>query len=347
MKVHVMTGGSGLGEFQAFAHRSADAGFSGLVVTEAGRTAYLACAAAALSGADLDLATGVAVAFPRSPMVTAANAWELADASGGRFRLGIGTQVRAHVERRYSAPFDPPGPRLREYVLALRAIFRAFRGDGPLAFEGTFYRLSLLPAMWRPGRLVVPDPPIDVAAVNPWMLRMAGAVADGVHVHPLNTEAYYRQTLLPNVRQGAVGAGRDTASFALFVPLFTAVGDTEEEVARRREVCRTMVAFYGSTPNYAFIFEQLGYPGTTEALRVFQKSGDQEGMTRAIPNELLSHFVLEGSWADLPKLIIDRCSLLPGFDVHPVLYLAGMAAQQRDASFERFGEVARAVGSRA
>src|SRR5207237_6444487 len=118
VKVHVMTGGSALQEFPAFARRCADAGFAGMVVTEAGRTAYLACAAAALSGADLDLATGVAVAFPRSPMVTASVAWELAEASGGRFRLGIGPQVRAHVERRYSALFDPPGPRMREYVLA-------------------------------------------------------------------------------------------------------------------------------------------------------------------------------------------------------------------------------------
>jgi probable F420-dependent oxidoreductase len=342
-----MTGGSSLRDFQAFAQRSADAGFSGLVVTEAGRTAFLACAAAALCGADLDLATGVAVAFPRSPMITAANAWELADVSAGRFRLGIGTQVRAHVERRYSAPFDPPGPRMREYILALRAIFRAFRGDGPLAFEGTYYRLSLLPAMWLPGSLAVPDPPIDVAAVNPWMLRMAGEVADGVHVHPLNTVAYYRETLLPNVSEGVRVAGRTTSSVALFVPLFTAVGDTEEEVAKCREVCRTMVAFYGSTPNYAFIFEQLGYPGTTEALRVAQKSGDQEAMARAIPDKLLSHFVLEGTWADLPKLVFDRCASLPGYDVHPVLYLAGMAAQRQGDSFERFGEVARAVRSHA
>src|SRR6266513_2064768 len=165
MNVHVMTGASRLADFQQFARRSADAGFAGLVITESGRTAYLACTAAALSGADLDIATGVAVAFPRSPMVTASVAWELADATGGRFRLGIGPQVRAHVERRYSSEFDPPGPRMREYVLALKAIFRAFRGEVPLSFDGKYYKLSLLPAMWSPGKLRCPDPPIDVAAV--------------------------------------------------------------------------------------------------------------------------------------------------------------------------------------
>src|SRR5947207_8640166 len=170
MKVHVMTGGTRLSEFQVFSRRAADAGFAGLVITESGRTAYLACATAAVCGADLDIATGVAVAFPRSPMVTASVAWELADATAGRFRLGIGPQVRAHVERRYSSTFDPPAPRMREYLLALQAIFRAFRGEAPLAFEGRYYNLSLLPPMWSPGPLSVADPPIDIAAVNPWML---------------------------------------------------------------------------------------------------------------------------------------------------------------------------------
>jgi probable F420-dependent oxidoreductase len=338
LKVHVMTGGSPLGAFQDFARRCADAGFSGLVVTEAGRTAYLSCAAAALSGAGLDLATGVAVAFPRSPMVTASVAWELAEASGGRFRLGIGPQVRAHVERRYSAPFDPPGPRMREYVMAVKAIFRAFRGEASLAFEGRYYRLSLLPPMWSPGPIEVPDPPVDVAAVNPWMLRMAAEVADGVHVHPLNTAVYYRQTLLPNLALGA--GGRRPSEITLFVPLFTAPGDSAEERERWREVCRTMIAFYGSTPNYAFIFDQLGHPGTTERIRKAQKAGDAAGMAGAVPDDVLGHFVVEGTWAELPRRIAERCSALEGYDVQVVLYLAGMAAQQEGDAFERLGGVA-------
>ena len=238
MKVHMMTGASKLPEFQTFCRRAADAGYAGLVITESGRTAYLACAAAALSGADLDIATGVAVAFPRSPMVTASIAWELAEASGGRFRLGIGTQVRAHIERRYGSDFDPPGPRLREYVLALRAIFKAFRGEEPLKFEGEYHQLSLLPPMWSPGPIACPDPPIDVAAVNPWMLRMAGRHADGVHVHPLNTPTYLAETVVPELASGARRAGRDPAELIKIVPVFTAVGDTDEERARWREMAR-------------------------------------------------------------------------------------------------------------
>jgi probable F420-dependent oxidoreductase len=337
MKVHVMTGATRLPEFQAFSRRSADAGFAGLVITESGRTAYLAATAAALSGADLDIATGVAVAFPRSPMVTASVAWELADTTGGRFRLGIGPQVRAHVERRYSSEFDPPGPRMREYVLALRAIYRAFRGEEALNFEGKYYKHTLLPAMWSPGTLEVPDPPIDVAAVNPWMLRMTGELADGVHVHPLNTPTYYRETLLPNL----AAAGRDLSAFAVYVPLFTAVGDTDEEQARWREASRQMVSFYGSTPNYAFIFDQLGFEGTTDKLRAAQKAGDMAGMAAVISDDLLSHFTVEGTWDELPQRIADRCKPLTVHDVQPVLYLAGMSAQAGGDTFEHFGEVAR------
>lgn len=342
MKTWMMTGGQPLARFGDVARQAAAAGFAGLVVTEAGRTAYLSCVAAALSGADLDLATGVAVAFPRSPTVTAAAAWELAEATGGRFRLGLGTQVRAHIERRYGAAFDPPGPRLREYVEAVKAIFAAFRGDTPLAFHGRYWDLSLMPAMWSPGPIGVPDPPVDVAAVNPWMLRMAGEVADGVHVHPLNTPTYYQETLLPNVRP------REGSPFALFVPVFTVAGDTEADRRRTRESCRTMVSFYGSTPNYGFIFEQLGYPGTTDAIRAAQKAGDPAGMAAVVSDDILAHFVVEGTWAELPDRLAGRLAPLAaaGFDVNAVLYLAGAAAVSNPDEFARFGSLAAALATR-
>jgi probable F420-dependent oxidoreductase len=341
----MMSGATALHEFQAVARRAAGAGFAGLVVTEAGRTAYLSCAAAALTGADLDLATGVAVAFPRSPMVTASAAWELAEVTNGRFRLGIGPQVRAHVERRYSAAFERPGPRMREYVQALRAIFRAFRGEESLQYAGEFYDFSLLPAMWSPGAIPVPDPPIDVAAVNPWMLRMAGTEADGVHVHPLNTTTYYAQTLLPNVREGLAAQGRKPASFSLFVPLFTAPGDSEDERNAWREASRTMVAFYGTTPNYAFIFEQLGFPGTTERLRAAQKADGPAAMAKVIDDELLEHFLVAGTWDEMPDRIFERFASLRDFDVNVVLYHAGAAARRRDDSYERLGEVAKRLAA--
>jgi probable F420-dependent oxidoreductase len=340
----MMSGAMPLQEFQGLARRAAGAGYAGLVVTEAGRTAYLSCAAAALAGVDLDIATGVAVAFPRSPMVTASVAWELAEATNGRFRLGLGPQVRAHVERRYSSDFAPPGPRMRDYVRALRAIFRAFRGEDPLRYAGEYYDFSLLPPMWSPGPIAVSDPPVDVAAVNPWMLRMAGTYADGVHVHPLNTTTYYEQTLLPSLHDGLAAQQRDPGSFTLFVPLFTAPGDTQAEQDAWREASRTMVAFYGSTPNYAFIFEQLGFPGTTERIRAAQKAGPA-AMAKVVGDELLEHFVVAGTWDELPDRIAQRFEGLRDFDVNVVLYHAGAAARRHDDSYERLGEVAKRLNS--
>ena len=333
-----MTGGLPLRRMQDLARDASAAGFSGLVVTEAGRTAYLSCAAAALA-ADLDLLTGVAVAFPRSPTVTAAVAWELAEASGGRFRLGLGTQVKAHVERRYGSDFEHPGPRLQEYVEALRAIFAAFRG-APLAHEGEFWNLSLLPAMWSPGSIDVPDPPIDVAAVNPWMLRMAGSVADGVHVHPLNTDPYLRDTVLPEVATGAERAGRTVDDLAIIVPTFAAPGATSDEVQALREMARMQVAFYGSTPNYAFIFEQLGRPGTTASIREKQKAGDLAGMAAVIDDDLLEHFCISGDWATVADGLIARYD---GVATRVVSYFAGMAWARDASALGPWGELARTV----
>jgi probable F420-dependent oxidoreductase len=343
MKVHVMTGGTPLRDFGTLARDAADAGFAGLVITESGRTAYLSAAVAAVADIDLDLATGVAVAFPRSPMVTAATAWELAQASGGRFRLGLGTQVRAHIERRYSSPFDHPGPRLREYVEAVKACFVGFRGE-PLDYRGEFYQHTLLPTMWSPGPIDVADPPVDIAAVNPWMVRMAAAVADGIHVHPLNSSTYHEQTLLPNLAAGR--GSEELGDFTVFVPVFTAAGDTAAERAQWRETTRTMVGFYGSTPNYAFIFDQIGRPGTTDALRAAQKAGDMAGMNAVIDDEILEHFVVEGAWEEMPDRIVDRMAAVSGTDVQPVLYHAGMTYRRDPDTFARFGALAAALRDR-
>ncbi|HEY1831599.1 MAG TPA: TIGR03617 family F420-dependent LLM class oxidoreductase [Acidimicrobiales bacterium] len=338
MKVDVMTMGTPLRRAGQMAQDVEAAGFDGLVVTEAGRTAYLTCVAAALS-TGLDLSTGIAVAFPRSPMVTAQVAWELADTTDGRFRLGLGTQVRAHIERRYGAPFDPPGPRMRDYVQAVRACFAAFRGDAPLAYEGPYYSMSLLPAQWSPGPIAVPDPPIDIAAVSPYMLRLAGEVADGLHVHPLNHPDYLRDVVLPNVETGRAKAGRTAAPY-LTVPVFTAVGDSEAERARWREFARAQVAFYGSTPNYAFIFEMLGRDGTTATLRQHQKAGDLAAMVRVIDDEILDNFLVSGTFDDMPNLLVDRYQ---GVADRVVLYFANAAWSEDPASLTRWGGIARGV----
>ena len=327
----------------ALGRRAAEVGLSGLVVTEAGRTAYLTIGqlATAAPGA-LDLMTGIAVAFPRSPMVTASVAWELAEASEGRFRLGLGAQVRAHIERRYGAAFDPPGPRLREYVLAIKQIFRSFRTGGPLTVEGEFYNLSLLPPTWSPGPIDVADPPIDIAAVNPWMLRMAGEVADGVHVHPLNTPIYLRETVLPGLAAGAARSGRRVEDLQVIVPAFVCVGDTDEEIDRWRENARVQVAFYGSTPNYGFIFEQLDREGTTEQIRERQRAGDIGGMAQVIDDDILKEFTTVGTWDSIADEIVAKYG---GMATRVVSYFTGADVVRDPGAFERWGAVAKAVRS--
>ena len=313
------------------------AGFDGMLLTEGGRTAYLAATAAALAAPGIEVCTGVAVAFPRSPMITAQAAWELQELTGGHFRLGLGTQVRTHVVRRYGVEFEHPGPRLRDYVLAVKACFAGFRG-APLDHHGDFYELTFLNPQWSPGAIDVPDPHVDVAAVNPWMLRMAGEVADGVHVHPLNHPTYLRETVAANVAAGAATAGRSAEDVQLIVPCFTAVGDSDEERSRWRELARNQVAFYGSTPNYAFIFELLGREGTTAKLREKQKAGDLAGMASVIDDDLLAHFVVESGWDGVAGAIRERYD---GLASRVVVYFG---AFDRDA-LRRWGEVARQLAA--
>ena len=332
-----MAFGMPLRRAQALAADAERAGFAGVVVTEGGRTAYLTCAAMALATTDLELSTGIAVAFPRSPMVSAQVAWELADTSAGRFRLGLGAQVAAHIRRRYDAPFDQPARRLAEYVRAVRACFAAFRGEAPLHFEGEFYRLTLLPPMWSPGPIDAPDPRIDMAAVNPLMLRLAGEVADGVQVHPLNHRRYLAEVVRPELAAGARRAGKDPASLRISVPVLTAAGETDEEQWRWREAARAQVAFYGSTPNYALLFELLDRPDTTARLRERQKAGDLPGMAAVIDDELLDHFVVQGTFGQVADRLAQRYG---GLADRLVLYFAGASWERDRADFQRYGELA-------
>ena len=339
MRVDVMSFPGPLREMGDFAHRAKAAGFDGILLTEGGRTAYTAATAMAIAEPEMHYSTGVAVAFPRSPMVTAQCAWELQEATGGRFRLGLGTQVKAHIVRRYGAEFAQPGPRMRDYILAVKDCFAGFRGE-PLDHRGDFYELTLLNRQWSPGPIDVPDPKVDVAAVNPWMLKMAGEVADGVHLHPITDPGYVERHAVPAIAQGARKAGRDPADIALIKPVMTIVGDTDEEIAAGREVARLSVAFYASTPNYAFVLDEAGFEGTTSRIRAKQKAGDFAGMTAEVTDEHLAAFCVEASWDGLADALIDRFGGTAG---RLVFYNAATDTPER---FARYGAVAREITAR-
>lgn len=341
MRVDVMTFPRPLQEMGAVARDIAAAGFDGVLFTEGGRTAYLSAAATALAAPTLDVATGVAVAFPRSPMVTAQVAWELQEATGGHFRLGLGTQVKTHVIRRYSSEFSQPGPRLRDYVRAVKACFDGFEG-APLDHHGPFYELTFLTPQWSPGKTGFAAPAVDVAAVNPWMLKMAGEVADGVHIHPLGEPGYLRRTAVPQIAAGAASAGRDPSEIDLIIPVMCIVGDTEAERAESREHMRNMIAFYGSTPNYAFIFDDAGFEGTTSRLREKQKAGDMAGMAKVITDEHLAVFTTESTWDGLAAALRQRYA---GLANRLVFYNAIQERERSPERFSRYGSVARELSS--
>jgi probable F420-dependent oxidoreductase len=288
------------------ARQAQAAGFAGLWVTEAAHSPYIACALAAEASGELLIGTDVAIAFSRSPMVTAQAAWDLAAQTGGRFVLGLGTQVKAHLERRFSVPGERLAPRIREYILALRAIFDAFAKRAPLRFEGEFHRFSLLTDFFDPGPIEVPDPPIYLAGVNERMARVAGEVADGFCVHPLNSPQYLSEVVRPSIEEGAKRTGRDAGTVAMVAPVFTIVGDPGPDLDRQREAVRLQIAFYGTTPSYGRIFEVHGHPDMTAKLGGLLRAGDRAALAAAIDDDLLDAFSVTTSWDGLADALLNR-----------------------------------------
>jgi probable F420-dependent oxidoreductase len=340
MRFDLMTGAATWAGAADLAREIEGAGFSGMLFTETTQTPWMSIAAAATAAPTLEFTTGISVAFARSPMVAAGLAWELAENTGGRFRLGLGSQVKAHVERRYGAEFAPPGPRMRDYLEAVQACLRAFRGEEPLAHDGPYYKLSLLPPEWSPRRHAFGDIKVDVSAVGPWMCRMAGSVADGIHVHPFHSMPYLHKRLLPAVAEGAAAAGRSADDVELIIPVFAIPGDTPEERAALLERARFQIAFYGSTRNYAFQFDDLGFEGTSARLNERMKAGDVPGMAALITDEMLEHFAVVAPWDDLAETLVARYD---GVATRLVMYLGEPSIRSDPANLGRWGEVARAV----
>lgn len=340
MEFDVMTGGSTWAETADLARTLEANGVSGMLYTETSQTPWMLITAAALAAPTLSFSTGIAVAFPRSPMVSAAVAWELAQNTGGRFRLGLGSQVKAHIERRYSSEFDQPGPRMKDYVAAVKACLRAFRREEKLSHDGPFYQLSLLPGQWAPSPHEFGDIKVDISAVGPYMVRAAGEVADGIHVHPLHSMPYIQNRLLPQVAEGAAKSGRSAADIDLIIPVFAVPGDSPEERADLLQRAKTQIAFYGSTKNYSFQFDDLGFEGTSATLNEKLKAGDIAGMADTITDEMVEHFAVVASWDDMADALIDRYH---GTAARIVMYLAVESLAKEPASAGRWGEISRAV----
>src|SRR5215210_7273774 len=241
------------------ARAAEDLGFAGLWTSETKHDAFLPLAIAANETERIELGTSVAIAFSRSPMETAQTAWDLQDLSGGRFVLGLGTQVKAHITRRFSMPWDRPAARLREYILAIRAIWESFQTEGPLQFEGEFYRHTLMTPFFNPGPIEHPEIPVYIAGVNTRLAKLAGEICDGFHVHPFHSPEYVRQTVEPAVKAGAEAEGRAPSDVEFATSVFVITGDSGEAIEEQREKMRAQAAFYASTPTYRTVLEAHGW----------------------------------------------------------------------------------------
>jgi probable F420-dependent oxidoreductase len=283
-------------------------GFDGISSPEVGHDPFLPLAIAASCTDRIALGTNVAVAFPRSPMVTAQCAWDLQQYSAGRFNLGLGSQVKAHNERRYGTPWPAaPGPRMREYLRCLQAIFASFQNPAqPTWFEGEHYRFTLLPGFFNPGPIAHPRVPLYAAAVNPYMAKMAGELCDGLRLHPVATFRYTREVLLPAVAEGARAGGRDPAGFDLVAAPFMAVGRTASDVERARDALRTPIAFYASTPAYQAVLEHHGWEETGSKLHALSVKQKWSEMPRLIDDAMLDQWAISATYDDLAQTLIAR-----------------------------------------
>lgn len=269
--------------------------------TETGVDVFLQAYEVARQTERIDVGTAIAVALARNPMTVAYTAWSIADISGGRFTLGLGSQVKAHIERRFSMPWDTPVGQMREFVLALRAIWDSWRTGERLTFEGEHYSHTLMNDFWAPKphdhRI-----PIHLAAVGPKMVEAAAEVADGIILHSFTNKEYLEQVTYPAIERGLARSGRTMADLEISIPLFMIMGDTPEELTHRREQVAMQLAFYASTPSYIHVLDAIGMAHLQPELAALSKSGDAKHALEIMPAEMIDRFAIQGSPEDMPAL---------------------------------------------
>jgi len=290
----------------AIARAAEDIGFDALWSSETQHDPFLPLVLAAEHSSRIQLGTAIAVAFARNPMNVAYMAWDLAAYSGGRFILGLGTQVKGHIQRRFSMPWDAPAPRLREFILALRAIWDCWQNGTPLNFRGEFYKHTLMTPFFNPGPIEHPHIPIFIAGVNKYLCRLAGELCDGFHVHPFHSAKYLREHIIPNIEKGLALSGRTRTDIQLTAPVFVISGEDEAELKAARESARTQIAFYASTPSYRPVLECHGWGEVGERLSRMAARGKWGEMPVQITDEMLEVFAVTGRWEELPALIQAR-----------------------------------------
>jgi probable F420-dependent oxidoreductase len=281
-------------------------GYDCLWSAETQHDPFLPLAVAATATSTIKLGTSIAVAFPRSPMITAHLAWDLQKASDGRFLLGLGSQVKGHNERRFSVKYESPAAKMREIVLALRAIWDCWQNGTKLNFKGRFYRFDLMTPFFNPGPIAHPRVPVYIAGVNEHMCRVAGEVCDGLHVHPFNSPKYLREYVHPWVEEGLRASGRSRRDFVYTTSTFVVLGDTEAERTAAARAVKQQIAFYASTRTYEPVLAAHGWQDLTAHLHRKSVEGDWEGMADLITDEMLDTYAVTGTYGDLGRALRER-----------------------------------------
>jgi probable F420-dependent oxidoreductase len=299
-------------------------GYDGAFSAEISHDPFFPLVLAAEHTERLELGTGIAVAFARSPMTLANVAYDLQAYSKGRLILGLGSQIKPHIEKRFSMPWSHPAARMRELILAMRAIWASWNEGEKLDFQGEFYRHTLMTPFFNPGPNPYGVPKVFVAAVGERMTEVAGEVADGILLHGFTTERYVREVTLPALERGWKKSGKARSDFQLSGPLFVVTGTNDEELEKAKRGTREQIAFYGSTPAYRGVLELHGWGDLQDELNRLSKQGEWVAMGDLITDDILDAFAVEGEPEDIPRLllarygdIVDRCSFYAPYQSDP------------------------------
>lgn len=281
-------------------------GFDCFWVNETKHDPFVQLSIAARSTEKITLGTSIALAFTRSPTTLAYTAWDLQSLSQGRFIIGLGSQVKGHIERRFGMKWEPPAPKMKETILGMKAVWRSWQEGTKLDFRGRYFKLDLMTPFFSPGSIENPRIPIYVAGVNPGMCRVAGAVAEGLHVHPLHTPRYLREVIIPSLEAGAAREGKRKEGITVAGSVFAAVGDSRQETKNVKEAYREQIAFYASTRSYRKVMEMHGWGDVCDRLHALSTRGEWSKMPTEITDDILKEFVLEGSWEGIGRAVLKR-----------------------------------------
>jgi probable F420-dependent oxidoreductase len=316
--------GSDMRAAAAHAEAAERAGYDGIWSFELSHSAFPPLVLAAEHTGTLELGTSIVVAFARSPMTTAIEAWDVQGYSDGRLLLGLGSQIRPHIEKRFSMPWSHPAPRMREFVSAMRAIWDSWQNGTRLNFRGDFYQHTLMTPMFDPGPLPSGPPRVFLAAVGTHMTEVAGEVADGIILHGFTTERYAREVTLPVIERSLATSGRRRDEFQVRYSPFLVTGDTPEAMDQARRATRERIAFYASTPAYRPVLDLHGWGELQSDLNLLSKQGEWTKMGDLIGDDVLDAFAVVAEPDDLPAAIrrriggiADRTSFEPALAIDP------------------------------